>query len=80
MSHTHELGPLPDCYSRFKHEEGTPLYSADQMLAYAAEQVAAERERCITAAEDAYIAGKGAKGCIDAMRALCGPNVRAKRV
>jgi hypothetical protein len=29
-----------------------------------------ERERCITAAEDAYIAGRGAKGCIDAIRAI----------
>lgn len=28
-----------------------------------------ERERCITVAEDAYIAGRGAKGCIDAIRA-----------
>ncbi len=29
-----------------------------------------ERERCITAAEDAYIAGRGAKGGIDAIRNL----------
>ena len=29
--------------------------------------------------EDAYIAGKGAKGCVDAIRMLCGPNTGFSR-
>jgi hypothetical protein len=47
--------------------------AADAIERLMAERDAAradERERCITVAEDAYIAGRGAKGCIDAIRAI----------
>jgi hypothetical protein len=36
------LPPLPTCYSRFEHERGMPLYSADQMQAYAIAALAAQ--------------------------------------
>lgn len=60
----------PQDFTRGSYDSGSfvPLYAAPQPLPDVAQAVADERERCITAAEDAYIAGKGAKGCIDAIR------------
>lgn len=55
---THELGPLPEPGTRtdWHHDGyGKPAYTADQMRAYAAQEVAkavaAERERCARIAE-----------------------------
>ena len=43
-------------------------YTADQIRAYGDARAAAERERCVFDAEQAYIDGRGAKGVIDAIR------------
>ncbi len=48
-----ELGPLPVAAGLLAHEDGSGFvrcYTAEQMRAYAAEQVAAERDRWATAA------------------------------
>jgi hypothetical protein len=37
-----ELPDLPECFSRFKHEEGMPLYHEGQMRAYALSAIAAQ--------------------------------------
>lgn len=48
-------------------------YCRSNLRAALTAALAAERERCIDAAEQAYIEGKGAKGVIDAIRALGEP-------
>jgi hypothetical protein len=82
-----QLGPLlggwanVECVrfvNRSTGQRTTETVSRDGLLDLMRAVQAAARERCIAAAEDAYIAGKGAKGCIDAIRVLCGPNVRAE--
>ena len=45
-----QLGPLPDS----DWTGGTLAYTAEQMLSYAAQEVAAERERCLEICERHY--------------------------
>ena len=72
-----DLPPLPEPYTEQVVEytgiavnrvDRFPLYTADQMRAYGDARAAAERERCVFDAEQAYIDGRGAKGVIDAIR------------
>ena len=44
-----ELGPLPPCY--FTHPFGRELWNDEQVRAYTAAAVAAERERCAQVCE-----------------------------
>lgn len=59
--------PMPEKWDSEAPDEVTPYYTADQMRAYAAEQVAAERERCASIAENYDLGtpeGHAIAGCI----------------
>lgn len=64
------LPPLPECYSRFKHEDGMPLYSADQMREYAAAAAMARQEACAKLIESIELMGLVGDQLAELIRAM----------
>lgn len=63
-----DLPPLPEYVYGRECGENEKVVPLERVRAYGDARAAAERERCVFDAEQAYIDGRGAKGVIDAIR------------